>query len=132
MDYKDFKKEDFLKDEFFIQWIKKGNPEANHFWDSWLESHPEKLTEIQNAREIVEKIGYGKKAHIDQILYNDVLESIYRDENFQYRLEYGRKSVLVFIDNQGCGHSFVSNCFLSSILVGLQSISYKKSYVRLR
>ena len=37
MRYKDYKLEDFLMDEFFIQWVKFPDRNNCHFWEKWLQ-----------------------------------------------------------------------------------------------
>ncbi|MEM6801749.1 MAG: FecR domain-containing protein [Bacteroidota bacterium] len=54
MGYQDFKTEDFIQDESFINWVKAGE---NHlFWEDWLHKHPAQKKEIEAARSFVENL----------------------------------------------------------------------------
>jgi len=81
MKYNDYKVEDFLKDEFFVQWVRNKRPDANHFWEKWLEQHPEHRAILLEAREIIMAVQYGKTKS-NKRAYNEVLESIYREEHY--------------------------------------------------
>lgn len=44
-----FKKEDFLEDAFFLEWVKYATPEATAFWTAYRDSAPENLAEMEQA-----------------------------------------------------------------------------------
>lgn len=75
MGYKDFDFYDFLKDRFFIEWVKNPNKESNSFWEVWIKRNPEKEEEISKAKAIILKLKYTKeKVSSDES--NEVLEKI--------------------------------------------------------
>lgn len=41
---------DFAQEPSFIRWVRAGDEDAAVFWQNWLEQHPEKATEIAEAR----------------------------------------------------------------------------------
>lgn len=53
MDYTIYTTEDFVTDEYFIQWVKNPTSESNAFWNAWLSRHPEKEPVIKEARQII-------------------------------------------------------------------------------
>ncbi len=75
MKYEEFDIEDFIADEFFINWIKGNGKEANLFWQSWIAAHPDKLHLIQKAREIISR-HQPKRPTPSQKDYTEVLEGI--------------------------------------------------------
>lgn len=75
MGYKDFNFYDFLKDRFFVEWIKNPNKESNSFWEEWMKRNPEKKEEISKARAIILRLKYAdEKASSSES--NEVLEKI--------------------------------------------------------
>jgi transmembrane sensor len=71
--YAGFLLEDFLVDEFFLEWVLTESEESKDFWQKWLMSNPEKTELIQKARLIVTSIQVDpvrdvKQAEIDKIL----------------------------------------------------------------
>jgi transmembrane sensor len=61
MTYSNYSTEDFVTDEYFIQWVKSPDEESNSFWNAWLTQHPEKKSEAQKAREIILLLDFKAK-----------------------------------------------------------------------
>ena len=80
MKYKDFEIDDFLMDEFFIQWIKNPNDNNRHFWEKWLEQHPEKRPVVMEAVSIISAIHYKGKFAVNDSLYIETFENIIKAE----------------------------------------------------
>lgn len=55
-DYEKYSVHDFVLDEYFQLWVVSSNAECNNFWQSWLENHPEKKQEVDDAREFLKQI----------------------------------------------------------------------------
>ncbi|MBX2843788.1 MAG: FecR family protein [Flammeovirgaceae bacterium] len=90
MKYKDYSLYDFLKDKFFVDWVKKPTMESDLFWKSWMEDNPEK--EIEKAKELLLSIKY-REAKIYQTELNDSLEHILRKaEEFDLELKPAESS----------------------------------------
>jgi len=51
--YSDFEVEDFLHDDFFIDWVLTEDPKHQTFWRQWLLENPKKQQIVQQARAIV-------------------------------------------------------------------------------
>ena len=80
MRYKDYDIDDFLLDEFFIQWIKDPNENNRHFWEKWLEQHPEKREVIMEAVSVINSIQYKEKSKVGNKLYIETFENIVKAE----------------------------------------------------
>ncbi|MEX2594493.1 MAG: anti-sigma factor, partial [Anditalea sp.] len=80
MRYKDYDIDDFLMDEFFIQWIKNPNENNRHFWEKWLEQHPEKREVVMEAISIIGSVHYKEKSTVDNRLYIETFENIVKAE----------------------------------------------------
>ncbi len=44
---------DFAQDDSFIRWVKGRNGGDSQFWEDWRTAHPEKLEELEAARQLV-------------------------------------------------------------------------------
>lgn len=55
-DYSNFEVEDFLHDDFFIDWVLKATPEQQDFWDQWLSKNPDRKNIVEKARLIISSI----------------------------------------------------------------------------
>ncbi|WPU91534.1 FecR family protein [Mucilaginibacter sabulilitoris] len=53
-DYSNFEVEDFLHDDFFIDWVLKGTQQD--FWDQWLLKHPDRKIIVEKAHLIISAI----------------------------------------------------------------------------
>ena len=58
MKYAGFSANDFINDEYFQRWVFSGDEIVHSFWQSWIEGHPEKNEEIQEAKRILEAIHF--------------------------------------------------------------------------
>ncbi|UZD22857.1 FecR domain-containing protein [Algoriphagus halophytocola] len=74
--YRDFELEDFLNDEFFIQWVKNPGEETNHFWLKWIENNPDKRPLVQQAKEIITMVDYKERYVLSDQAYMDLYEDI--------------------------------------------------------
>ncbi len=87
--YKEYEIEDFLGDEFFIDWVKNPNDDNSHFWDVWLEKHPEKRTMIASAAGLIRSISYASYPGLSDQEYLDMFEEIIKEpiKNQEYNSE---------------------------------------------
>lgn len=51
-----FKKDDFLEDVFFREWVRYATPEATAFWTAYRDSQPDNLQELEQAVEALQAI----------------------------------------------------------------------------
>ncbi len=54
--YDNYEVEDFIYDEFFVQWVLKPTTEDDEFWHNWILEHPDKKITIEKAQKIIESI----------------------------------------------------------------------------
>jgi len=80
MKYTEYDIDDFLMDEFFIQWVKQPNENNRHFWEKWLEQHPEKREVVMRAVSTISSVHYQAKPTIDDRLYVEIFENIIKAE----------------------------------------------------
>ncbi|MBV6647381.1 MAG: FecR domain-containing protein [Cyclobacteriaceae bacterium] len=58
MNYSRYTVEDFVKDEYFRQWVLSPNDKNKQFWESWLKRNPDKKEELTHARKIVSQFDF--------------------------------------------------------------------------
>lgn len=80
MKYTEYDIDDFLTDEFFIQWVKQPNENNRHFWEKWLDQHPEKREVVMQAVSIISSVHYQDKPDMEDRLYVEVFENILKAE----------------------------------------------------
>lgn len=54
--YENFGIEDFLRDEYFLEWVLKPTVDHKLFWEQWLMDNPEKKEELSNAARVIRSI----------------------------------------------------------------------------
>lgn len=57
-DYLLFSEEDFAKDEFFQSWVLTPDERSIVFWSHWIEDHPEKKEQIEEAKRILKHLQF--------------------------------------------------------------------------
>ena len=76
--YENYELEDFLVDDFFIQWVKKPSPESEHFWKNWTARHPEKVALITRAKTVIASLDYKSREVPTEEEYIETLEGIHK------------------------------------------------------
>lgn len=77
-DYHTYTLFDFITDERFKSWVLEPTDELNYFWQSWINSHPEKAEEVARAREFLLSINFQKQENNQEkkaAIYARVMES---------------------------------------------------------
>lgn len=83
--YKDYDLEDFLMDEFFIQWVKFPDSNNCHFWEKWIQEHPQKREMVMQAAEFIRGMHYSQEAKFSDTMYVETFENIIRTTNLPDR-----------------------------------------------
>jgi len=74
--YEEFEFEDFVADEFFVQWVKSPDENNLHFWQKWLLSNPHKKEVVAEAAGLVRSIEYKEDFEFSDDAYIEVFENI--------------------------------------------------------
>ena len=83
MDYQAYTTEDFILDQKFRQWVLNPDPESKLFWKTWMVQHPEKVTVIDEAQELLLDINSHKHVLYDEEeheIWEDISRQISKDE----------------------------------------------------
>jgi len=81
--YDQYDIEDFLSDDYFIQWVSSTDPGPDRFWAEWNEAHPDRREILQQARTLVQSIRF-RLLPPDQEQYARVLNKI-QEGNYSRR-----------------------------------------------
>ncbi|UZR97697.1 FecR family protein [Chondrinema litorale] len=54
MNFREYTVEDFIKDEYFVEWVKHDNEEAGEFWMEWTRNNPDKQNDVLQAKYIIQ------------------------------------------------------------------------------
>ena len=91
---------DFLNDDSFVKWLLKSDSEAELFWDAFIEEHPEKKSEIEEAVEIYNHFKFThEELPLEEVfaIWNNVKhKSVEKHFSFLSVLKYAAVFVLVF------------------------------------
>ncbi|WP_321997133.1 FecR domain-containing protein [Draconibacterium orientale] len=91
---------DFLNDDSFVKWLLKSDHDAEMFWDTFVEEHPEKKNEIEEAVEIYNHFKFtSEDLTLEEVfaIWNNVKhKSVEKRFSFLTVLKYAAVFVLVF------------------------------------
>lgn len=76
MKYDQYNVQDFLQDEYFVQWITDPDNATDHFWEKWLQNNPEKSGIAAEARQLINAVDYRKHYSLDDKDYTEMLEGV--------------------------------------------------------
>jgi transmembrane sensor len=77
-DYHTYNIFDFITDERFKSWVLEPTDESNYFWQSWIDSHPEKAEDVAKAREFLLSINFQRQEDLQEkkaAIYARIMES---------------------------------------------------------
>lgn len=76
LNYRDYDALNFIKDEFFVRWVKNPTKESSDFWEKWIASHPEKHEEIILAKSLVQTMNLAKDEQLNEQESLEILDEI--------------------------------------------------------
>ncbi|RRB07249.1 FecR family protein [Larkinella rosea] len=68
MDYQDFTTSDFVKDASFQRWVIAPDAATNSFWETWLQNHPNKASELEEARQLILDLKFGQNYNANRAM----------------------------------------------------------------
>lgn len=66
--YEQFSVEDFAADHAFVRWVRLPDAPGDVFWRQWIELHPHKRQDIEQARVLVKSIRFAQPAHVEELI----------------------------------------------------------------
>ncbi|MDN5216657.1 DUF4974 domain-containing protein [Fulvivirgaceae bacterium BMA12] len=79
MAYQDFKVDDFLKDAFFIDWVRNESFEADQFWKDWMQKNPDRVKTLLAAKQIAISINYKSAKKLTNEEFAQILAGALKD-----------------------------------------------------
>jgi len=78
--YTDFTLEEFITDDYFIQWSKYPTTESDDFWQDFMDANPTKVTVVRHAHSMVQQLAIVSKqdapASEIPIIWSDIEEDL--------------------------------------------------------
>jgi transmembrane sensor len=68
MAYDNYGVADFAKDPFFQRWVIAPDTETDRFWSEWLHENPDKQFVIEEAKRIIQVLGFTTDTHLTEKL----------------------------------------------------------------
>ncbi len=62
MGHKFYSAEDFIQDEYFQQWVFTPDESSDHFWENFLLENPAQQKNVEEAREFLQTMKFGRPA----------------------------------------------------------------------
>ena len=94
-DYTDFEAEDFALDDSFLKWVKHPEiTENTSFWKNWLQQHPHKLEEINEARRLIQAVTHEEQFTSPRTLWQQIEKTVAFDKSIKKPKKLTSKIVL--------------------------------------
>jgi ferric-dicitrate binding protein FerR (iron transport regulator) len=78
---------DFLKHEYFVQWVLSPTKESSAYWQHWLNQHPDKVEMLGAARDLLLSFEMKETHRMDDAAYYKILENLLQ-ENARQKENY--------------------------------------------
>jgi transmembrane sensor len=79
VNYAEFQLQDFLEDDFFVQWVIRPNVNTDTFWQSFIENNPHKKETVQQAADMIRmyrrQAFFGNETNKEQV-WQKITESV--------------------------------------------------------
>jgi len=76
MKYEAYGVEDFITDDFFVEWVKNPNSKSNEFWTKWMASYPSQVPTILKAQQFIYSIDYSDFEPLREEEYIEMFENV--------------------------------------------------------
>jgi transmembrane sensor len=79
--------EKLLTDEEFIKWVKNPTAENDLFWREWIKGNPDRLNDVNIARNLIQQFNYNKAPEDDE-RFNRVLKNILLEKTLENQKQH--------------------------------------------
>ncbi len=59
-DYDHYDSNDFIADDYFLQWVKSPNAASDAFWQQWIATHPHRREQVAAARAFIKGLQFNE------------------------------------------------------------------------
>ncbi len=112
MRYEDYNVEDFLKDDFFVEWVNNPNSKSNEFWTKWMASYPNQTPTILKAQQFISSISYKQFEPLNEEEYIEIFENVLKKKQTRV-LNFSPKRINYFRFKIAASISFFLISFLA-------------------
>ena len=83
---------DFLKHEYFVQWVLSPTKESSAYWQHWLKEHPDKVEMLGAARDLLLSFEMKETHSMDGATYYKILDNLLQENAKQKENDISRRS----------------------------------------
>jgi ferric-dicitrate binding protein FerR (iron transport regulator) len=83
---------DFLKHEYFVQWVLSPTKESSAYWQHWLKQNPDKAEMLSAARDLLLSFEMKETHNLDDATYYKILDNLLQENASQKENYTSRKS----------------------------------------
>lgn len=94
MNYKNYDTIDFIQDEYFVRWVKEPDSQSEKFWKMWIDKHPEKRTDLIDAKNMVLDMGYKYSPRLQEEDYLEMFEGVLEKTRKETAKQKGKQMAL--------------------------------------
>lgn len=128
--YKDFDENDFLQDEFFLEWMQRKHEDTNKWWTKWLAENKDKHRTIKSAQQKYKLILSFKKYQITDKEEKQVWKSIAKRISYPQKKTFDIQSFRWLAAAAACIALVVSVALYKYYTTGTEYITTAASGVR--
>jgi len=74
--YATYLTEDFIQDDYFVQWVNTPDLQSNHFWKEFLDKYPEQQDQLIHARSLIHNLSKASKTEVPGTDKSEIWEDI--------------------------------------------------------
>jgi hypothetical protein len=123
MDYSKFSVEDFMTDDYFLQWVSQNDPEAEKFWNLFISLNPETKPKIDMARSLVLNLKRTAHTHVSDSQIENIWAGV------QNRIQSAERPVVKQSRSVYIRYGIAASLILIALLIGAIKLSNKKQTV---
>lgn len=92
MKYDQYNVQDFLQDEYFVQWVTNPDSAADHFWEKWLQNNPDQTGIAAEARQMINAVDYREHFTLSDGDYTEMLEGVLKGKRISSKTDSSPKA----------------------------------------
>ncbi|MGB3142591.1 MAG: FecR domain-containing protein [Maribacter sp.] len=115
-----------LHDSSFLNWVMGKNNNDIHYWDSYLEHHPEHFETIESAKEVLLGIKFNKQFPSEQKV-TDEFDKVIKKSSINNRSTFQRNRKLVYLSTMVV-FLFIAGWFSLNLVDYQNKITHRTNY----
>src|SRR5690242_19113484 len=90
---------DFLKHEYFVQWVLSPGKEGEEYWKQWMQQNPDKIELLSTARDLLLSFQMKEEHVMKETAYFKILDNLLEENKKQKQdaFDSGKNNPLWFL-----------------------------------